>query len=193
MFLETGEKTKWVRFVDEVNEKISLVQENCLAVYDGYYCITEIINAIVFCCTNFNKNLSSLNAELNNELEDNAHRYKRASTSTYLSLKSQDNKSIKSSSTSVYDFEAEYKKNVLEKLENVKLIVSRLLPMSYRVELLENIYSLIYLSINDLKDADQESDDDDDEFTAGNRANDQTLEPGKLFSTFFFPFQPNLI
>ena len=54
------------------------------------------------------------------------------------------------------------------------------MPMNYRLELLENIYSLIYLSINDLKDTDQESDDDNEnEFTAGSGNNDQTLEAGK--------------
>ncbi len=123
--------------------------------------------------------MSSLNAELNNELEE-VNRYKRASTSTYLSLRNQDNKSIKSS-ISLYDFEGEYKKNVTDKLEKVRSIVSQIKPMNYRLELLENIYSLIYLSINDLKDADQESDDDDNEFKTGRRNNDQTLEAGKQF------------
>lgn len=100
-----------------------------------------------------------------NSIEEDIHKYKRSSTSTYLSFKAQqDNKSVKSL-TSFYELENDYKKNVIEKLEKVRQILANIEPMNYRLELLENIYSLIYLSFNDLKEAD-ESDDDQDELTA---------------------------
>ena len=149
--------------MDEVNEKISLVQENCLAIYDSYYCLTEIINAIIYCCDHLNKKLyyKDLNADLNEDFQ----RYKRASTSTYLSFKlKEETKNAKNkNSINFSDLETDYKKNVVERLEKIKKIASKLMPLNYRLELLENMYSLIYLSINDLKDAEGESDDDDDE------------------------------
>jgi len=146
--------------VDEVNEKISLVQENCLAIYDSYYCLTEIINAIIYCCDHLNKKLyyKDLNADLNEDFQ----RFKRASTSTYLSFKLKEEKK-NANSINFYDLETDYKKNVVERLEKIKKIASKLMPLNCRLELLENMYSLIYLSINDLKDAEGESDDDDDE------------------------------
>lgn len=120
-----------------------------------------------------------------NSIEEDIHKYKRSSTSTYLSFKAQqDNKSVKSL-TSFYDLENDYKKNVIEKLEKVRQILANIEPMNYRLELLENIYSLIYLSFNDLKEAD-ESDDDQDELTA-------QISSGKHFSLNFQKKQQNII
>ena len=51
---EPAGKTKWVRFVDEVNEKILQIQETCLAIYNGFYCLNELLNAILYTCEHFN-------------------------------------------------------------------------------------------------------------------------------------------
>jgi hypothetical protein len=50
---------RWVRFVDEENEKISEVQEACLAVYNGFYCINEVQESILYCCMHINHKLYS--------------------------------------------------------------------------------------------------------------------------------------
>lgn len=54
---ESGSKTKWVRFVDEVNEKILQIQETCLAIYNGFYCISEVLNAILYSCEELNSKI----------------------------------------------------------------------------------------------------------------------------------------
>lgn len=180
---ETDEKPKWVRFVDEVNEKISLLQQNCLAIYDGFYCMSEMLNSILFCCESFNYKLAQIANDINASnlaTSEEMKRFKRSSTSTYLSFKTiqqgQDNKSNKSL-VSMYDVENEYKKNVIDKFEVVRGIVSKMTPMNYRLELLENIYSLIYLSLNDFKDTEDESDDDQDELKINNNNNNVGLDP----------------
>lgn len=45
---------KWVRFVDEVNEKIMQIQETCLAIYNGFFCVNEALQAILYSCEHFN-------------------------------------------------------------------------------------------------------------------------------------------
>ena len=57
----------------------------------------------------------------------------------------------------------EYKANVIEKLDFIRKIINQIQPLNYRLEILENIYSLIYLSSNDLKDIDDKSKDNDED------------------------------
>lgn len=85
-----GHKTKWVRFVDEVNEKISQIQETCLATFNGFFCLNEILNSILYCCENLNRKLYTNNLDSND------------------------------SESSILKLKIDYSKNVIEKLENVK-------------------------------------------------------------------------
>ena len=141
-------KTKWVRFVDEVNEKISLIQENCLAIYNGFYCLNQIVESILYCCENINKKLN------------NTQSTKLLSNKAAAPLLT-NNESKKSNLEKI---QTEYNEQVLSKLDIVKNIVNQIKPNSYRLEILENIYSLIYLSSNDLKEEEiDENDVTDDE------------------------------
>lgn len=56
---EPAGKTKWVRFVDEVNEKILHIQETCLAIYNGFYCLNQLLAAILYTCESFNAKIYS--------------------------------------------------------------------------------------------------------------------------------------
>lgn len=56
----------------------------------------------------------------------------------------------------------DYTRNVVSKLDNVRAQLSHMNPLNYRLEILENVYSLIYLSAHDLKnDEDHTSDEED--------------------------------
>lgn len=56
---QSGSKTKWVRFVDEVNEKILQIQETCLAIYNGFYCLNEVLNTVLYTCEHLNSKIYS--------------------------------------------------------------------------------------------------------------------------------------
>ena len=164
MFIETGEKTRWVRFVDEVNEKISQVQETCLAIYNGFYCINEVLDSILYCCEHLNRKFySNLTSNAGNAYLG----YFKSSTSSLSPSNaesidpSQPNKTIKMSS--LERMQADYTKNVIDKFEGVRKIVNALMPLNNRLEVLENIYSLIYLTSNDLKEVDEEDSDDEND------------------------------
>ena len=62
------------------------------------------------------------------------------------------------------DVQILYDKNVTQKLQNVKQHLLHLYPLSYRVEILENIFSLLFVSHKDLQDPffAGETDDTDD-------------------------------
>lgn len=65
---------------------------------------------------------------------------------------------------SIEKIQQDYTKNVVNKLENVRKIMINLNPLNQRLEILENLYSLIYLSAQDLKEIeDQYSDEEEAE------------------------------
>ncbi len=153
--------------MDEVNEKISLIQENCLAIYNGFHSVDQIAESILYCCESMNKRLSQLNSKHANTLaqlqkhqeSQLEHLEARASVANTLSL--------------LEKVQSEYNENVVLKLDSVKQIVGQIRPLNYRLEIVENIYSLIFLSSNDLKeqelDADASSSSELDEDYAENR------------------------
>jgi hypothetical protein len=59
--------------------------------------------------------------------------------------------------------QSDYKTNVIGKLDTVKEILSTMAPLNYKLEILENLYSLIYLSSHDLKEPLEDEDDEDEE------------------------------
>lgn len=140
--------------MDEVNEKVSLIQQSCLAIYNGFYCLNETLNTILYCCENINSRI-----------------YSTTSTQSSTSLSSKDKlkqeiKKDKSATEMVPNdseeqLQSDYKQNVVEKLNNVKQILGDTLPLNFRLEILENIYSLLFLSSNDLKDDEEEDEEDE--------------------------------
>ena len=69
----------------------------------------------------------------------------------------------------------EYNTSVLEKLEGVKRILNQIQPLNYRLEILENIYSLIYLSSNDLKDSDEQDKEDEGDYSDDDEFDNEKL------------------
>ena len=64
---------------------------------------------------------------------------------------------------SLEKLQSDYKLNVVDKLDSIKRILSALMPLNYKLELLENIYSLIYVSSYDLKELNEDDDEEEDE------------------------------
>jgi hypothetical protein len=110
------QKTKiQVHFVDEMNANITKVQSICLSIYDGFYCINQILEAILNSCEKLNNHLFN-------------------------------------STSSKEELQTKYDITVLKHLQIVRNILQNLTPLEYRLEILENIYSMIFLSSDDLKE-----------------------------------------
>ena len=149
--------------MDEVNEKISLTQETCLATYNGFYCLNEILNAILYCCEHLNKKLYSPSTA-------STHKNMRRTSlnSTTDSTTRQEDTNDVDTLKELKSLQLDYKVNVTDKLDSLRKIVNQIQPLNYRLEILENIYSLVYLSSNDLKDSDESDDkfeDDDGDYS----------------------------
>ena len=144
--IETSENTKWVRFMDEVNEKISSSQEACLFVYNGYFCISKILNSILYCCGDINKKLY---------LNKNEMALKKSNNTRATKSEQELDEELANIKKHV---KTDYELNVIKTFENVRKIVGNINSVTYRLEILQNIYSLIYLMSNHFKE--DESDDD---------------------------------
>lgn len=77
--------------------------------------------------------------------------------------------------------QSEYTKNVVQKLDLVKKTLNQIVPMQFRIEIIENMYSLLFLSSNDLKESEDEEEEDEEEegvTKIGNDASDEEeMEP----------------
>lgn len=152
-----AEKTRWVRFVDDVNEKLSEVQEICLTIYNGFYCISEILNTIFYCCENVNRKLFSGDKQIRKRTNE-------TNSSVSLSnMSDAENLSDKQNFNSIDKLQVDYTKNVVTKMETVRKLLGQLSPLNYRLEVLENIYSLIYLTSHDLHETEEQYSDEDDD------------------------------
>ncbi len=164
------EKTRWVRFVDEVNENLSRVQEACLATYTGFYCINQVLTAIFYCCENLNRRIYTP--------EKQSGQLRSSSSTSFSQIKANNNtdddpdnaNSQFSASSSADKLQSDYTDNVLDKLNTVRRLLGQLNPLNYRLEVLENIYSLIYLTSHDLKETDEAESDEEDELDQTNTA-----------------------
>ena len=128
--------------MDEINEKISNIQEACLFIYNGYYCVNKIFNSILYCCESINKKLYLNKTEL----------IKNSSTTSeeeFISLQKQ--------------VKIDYEVNILKNFDLVRKMVNEIKSVRFRVEILENVYSLVYLMSNHLKDDDNDGDGDSNE------------------------------
>lgn len=72
--------------------------------------------------------------------------------------------------------QSEYTKNVVQKLDLVKKTLNQIVPVQFRIEIIENMYSLLFLSSNDLKESEDEEEEDEEEegvTKIGNDASDE--------------------
>ncbi|RNA16340.1 Zinc finger FYVE domain-containing 26 [Brachionus plicatilis] len=143
-------ETKCVRFIDEVNEKICPIQQKSLNVFNGFYCINQILRCILFCCENLNEKLYQ---NLESKVKTKSNKAKMFKTSE---ARMDENENIELQLESI---KRVYHQNVIQILQNVKLIITKIDSFDYRLEILENIYALIFVTSNDLFKASQDESD----------------------------------
>ncbi len=150
--------------MDEVNEKISQIQETSLAIYNGFYCINEIVNSILYCCEYLNRKLYSTNTSgsFSSQTTEIGQTSSSLSSSSTQHLAASANTPKLTKMNSMERMQTDYTKNVIDKMEYIRKILSQLMPVNYRLEILENIYSLIYLSAYDLKEVENNEDSNDE-------------------------------
>ncbi len=142
-----------MRFVDEINEKISLVQDACLHVYNGFYCINKTVEAIIYCCENINKKIYKVQEA--NEVLNSQQKLSRSAT-IFLAKP----ESGLASQNDQDSLQTEYKDNVLANLDIVRKIIMQLKSFHYRLELLENLYSLVFLMSTHIKEDEEDGEMD---------------------------------
>ena len=143
----------WTEYFDQLEEASASLQDKSLNTYDAFHAIAQLVDVI----------LHSAAAQFTQQ--------------TKVSVATPNNNNALAAAAS-----AEYGKHVTEKLRRVKDTVNRLAPLNFRLEVLENLYSLVFVmpqhfnaeqlsmqedDANDNDDIDidsgSDSDDDDDD------------------------------
>lgn len=163
-----AKKTKMVRFEDvedysdSANELLGIDQERDVALYRSFCILKNVQDTILYGAMHAHSKL--MNPTYYNIQSSSRHRsWSKDST---LSDASESSSRVSSSAMgdrgSEYfqwcseftsgDVQMLYDKNVTQKLQNVKQHLLHLYPLAYRVEILENIFSLLFVSHKDLQD-----------------------------------------
>ncbi|XP_052767439.1 zinc finger FYVE domain-containing protein 26-like isoform X2 [Mya arenaria] len=167
-------KVKSVRFEGSVAEpgKPSLEQMKDMAIYTGYCVLKGVMDTILFCADCADKRLTQpiqvhnrhkvtkqYLSESSSET-DHSRTYSETSLSEDPDSFVQDK--FKETSTNI-NVQNLYKNHVTAKFNQVKQYLARLQPLTLRVELLENIFSLLFLTHEDLQEMYQTSEYNSDE------------------------------
>lgn len=164
-------KTKSVRFEDEdpclsgdISPITSLDQRKDIAVFMGYCVLKGVMDAIKFCmeCSDV-------------RLKKPVHCYRRHRINRLASCSSNETDGYASSEKldvdestteeSLTDIQGSYRNNVTEKLNCAKSYLAKIQPLTFRVEVMENVFSLLFLTHEDIQEtimSEYNSDDVDD-------------------------------
>lgn len=155
-------------------EPINIEQQKDLAIYRSYCAIKNVMDAVMFCVDNFEHDLMNPVQVMKVLRTKKLHR----SFITDPSVSSSEGED--SSGGDVYHSEADrakqkensqlfmkaYEEMVTNKLKEAQDHLTHLQPLTFRLEVLENIFSLLFLTHEDLNDAngviEPETDDDND-------------------------------
>ncbi|KAI8788313.1 zinc finger FYVE domain-containing protein 26 [Biomphalaria glabrata] len=174
-------KRKTVTFQDEskfsLSEPINIEQQKDLAVYRSFCAIKNVMDALVFCFSNFEhklmnpvhiKRLVKTKRLDQHFLSDHQVSSSEGedSSSPFLRLLKQpiEGDGTKLSSETSETFIQLYHETVTKKLRETRNHLAQLQPLTYRLEVLENIFSLLFVTHEDLQDVlDLETDDENDD------------------------------
>lgn len=159
---------------DSEEEPIGIEQERDVALYRSFCIIKNVQDAILYGALHAHSRL--MNPTYYN-IQSSSHNYSWSKDST-LSDASESGSRLSSaagerasgylpvwnSDFTAGDIQQLYNKNVLQKLQNAKNHLRQLYPLAYRVEILENVFSLLFVSHRELQDSffTTETDDTDD-------------------------------
>ncbi|GFO26040.1 Zinc finger fyve domain-containing protein 26 [Plakobranchus ocellatus] len=175
-------KKKAVTFHDDSkkasSEPINIEKEKDIAIFRSYCAIKNVMDALTFC-------VSKADHELTNPVQIKSVVSGRRLCKTFLSYQSLSSSEGDESSSPDFssatsgleqminaaeegfeEFSASYKEMVVKKLQMTREHLSLIQPMAYRLEVLENIFSLLFVTSADLStegsSIDMETDDEND-------------------------------
>ena len=168
MYIIDGEKKrpKSVRFEDddscpqiEASPITSLDQKKDIAIYSGYCVLKNIMDAIMYC----NERITSPVRSGRRRKINRPNSYSSAETdasglSRYGSSEKLDDSINRTENGSLadegdMDTQSLYRKNVTEKLTCAKFYLAKMQPLTFRVEIMENVFSLLFLTHEDVQEA----------------------------------------
>ncbi|KAL8592591.1 hypothetical protein ACOMHN_026521 [Nucella lapillus] len=173
---EDGEKKKpkSVHFQDDSQasgskEPISAEQEHDICIYRSYCAIKCIMDALVFCFEN--SQLALMNPVRIKTIPKSKHLYKAISVDAFTSVSSsegdesstpsggpadkpsgEEHKSEMNGEVSGASFKETYQQQVWQRIQQAREHLQHLYPLAYRVEILENIFSLLFCRHSHLQD-----------------------------------------
>ncbi|XP_062609221.1 zinc finger FYVE domain-containing protein 26-like [Saccostrea cucullata] len=157
------ESTKSVRFeTDKEKDEFHIERWRDISIYTGYCAIKNVMDAVYFCAECVHEKLVHPVQESN-------------SVSPLEHMISSMSSSDSGTSESGYNFQEEYSKNVTQKLSSAKVYLSKLQPLNFRVEILENIFSLLFLSHEEIQESSAIFDSDSETGEEDERGRSETI------------------
>ncbi|KAH9515330.1 hypothetical protein Btru_014177, partial [Bulinus truncatus] len=167
------QRKKTVTFQDESKEteSINIEQQKDLAIFRSYCAIKNVMDSLLFCFTNYEQKLMNpvhIKCTVKTKSLDQHflgdHQISSSegedSSSPYTPLL----KNASEIDGGADTFISSYSSSVTKKLKEARDHLARIQPLTLRLEVLENIFSLIFVSHEDLQDTiDLETDDDNDD------------------------------
>lgn len=140
---------------EKAKDEVHIERRRDISIYTGYCAIKNVMDAVYFCA-------ECVHEKLVNPVQESS------SMPPFEQMISSMSSGDSGLSDSGYNFQEEYSKNVMEKLSCAKSYLSKLQPLTFRVEILENIFSLLFLSHEEIQessaifDSDSETEEEDD-------------------------------
>ena len=140
----------------------SLDQKRDIAIYTGYCVLKSVMDAIMFCLeseeTRLMKPVNNYSRRRINRLtsyssnETDASGLSRHASSERLDVDVNTAKDESLTEEGVIDVQGLYRKHVTEKLNCAKSYLAKMQPLTFRVEMMENVFSLLFLTHEDIQE-----------------------------------------
>ena len=162
-------KTKSVRFEDDDTGLLaqdspitSLDQKKDIAIYTGYCVLKNVMDAIMYCieCSDervkrpvqswSRRKINRLNSYSSTETDASGLSRYGSSEKLYSSVNRAEDSAL--ADEGLMDIQGLYHKNVTEKLTSAKSYLQKMQPLTFRVEIMENLFSLLFLTHEDIQE-----------------------------------------
>ncbi|CAG5123694.1 unnamed protein product, partial [Candidula unifasciata] len=151
-----GSKKKAVTFQDDCKpagsspEPINIEQQKDIAIYRSYCAIKNVMDAVMFCVNNFehdlmnplHKNFTTEQSVSSSEGEDSSNGAEACPSESERAKQKEDSQ----------QFVQLYEQMVTMRLKETRDHLAQLQPLNYRLEVMENIFSLLFVTHEDICD-----------------------------------------
>ncbi|XP_076098495.1 uncharacterized protein LOC143068375 isoform X2 [Mytilus galloprovincialis] len=180
----TRSRVKAVTFAEDKEEKttdketdqsldINIERWRDISIFSGYCAVKNVMDAVYFC-------IDYSDGKMTNPIQRKDYR-------SHSILSNSDASSVQSKTSSEFiksNFQNIYTKNVFEKLKSACEYLSKLQPLTYRVEIIEDIYSLLFVNHECIQEsAFYEEFDSDEDFKEDDYRRNNAEENSRI-STF---------